>query len=192
MRLCSPRPRAILEMPACVNTVRHPWRRFWGGGAAGQPFPAAVHRADSGVRRKDARTRADPAYRRGMETRPEPRRQPVMSRVVAGIIVMIVGTALLASRLDVDTRFSAHFWPLILIAMGLARLLDRDPARGGSRKALRAAWLLYVGLWGLVNEFHVLGFDYGTSWPLLVIGAGLAIVWRALDSPRPHADRQEQ
>jgi hypothetical protein len=40
-----------------------------------------------------------------------------------------------------------------------------------------------VGLWGLISETRVFGFGYSTSWPLLVILAGVAIVWRAMEQP---------
>jgi cell wall-active antibiotic response 4TMS protein YvqF len=40
---------------------------------------------------------------------------------------------------------------------------------------------VFVGCWALANEFALFGFDYGTSWPLVVIGAGVLVVWRALD-----------
>ena len=127
-----------------------------------------------------------------METRAVSPREPGTSRVVAGLILMIVGLGLLADRLDVAVRFPGQFWPLILIVMGAARLADNDLSAQGRRKTRSGAWLLYIGLWGLINEFHVFHFDYGSSWPLLVIGAGVGIVWRAFDSPRPHANRQEQ
>jgi hypothetical protein len=139
-----------------------------------------------------ARAQAVPAYRRGMETRVERHPKPGKGQVVAGIILMIVGLSLLVDRLDLDVRLSGHFWPFILIVMGVARLTDGGAACDGQRHTRSGAWLLYLGLWGLVTEFHLFGLDYRTSWPLLVIGAGAGIVWRALDTPRPHPDRQEQ
>ena len=126
-----------------------------------------------------------------METGAVSRCEPGTGRVVAGLIVMIVGLGLLADRLDLAVRFPGQFWPLVLIVMGVARLADHDPS-SAQRHTRSGVWLLFIGLWGLVNEFHVFHLDYGSSWPLLVIGAGVGIVWRALDSPRPHANRQEQ
>jgi len=138
-----------------------------------------------------ARRHAVPAYRRDMETRAKPQCQPVTGRVVVGIILMIVGVSMLVERLDVDVRLFDHFWPLVLIVMGVARMAD-GVSRDGQRNPRAGAWLLYVGLWGLVTEYHLFGLNYQTSWPLLVIGAGAGIVWRALDPPRPHPERQEQ
>ena len=126
-----------------------------------------------------------------METRLERKHNWGSGKVVAGVILMIVGLSMLVDRLDLDVRLSEHIWPLILIAMGVARLADTSASRD-CKSPRSGAWLLYIGLWGLISEFHLFGLDYRTSWPLLVIGAGAGIVWRALDSPRPHADRQEQ
>ncbi len=39
-------------------------------------------------------------------------------------------------------------------------------------------------------EMHLFGLDYGTSWPLMVVGAGLLIVWRAYDGPHGAATDQ--
>ena len=127
-----------------------------------------------------------------METRVERKRKWGSGKVVAGVILMIVGLSMLVDRLDLDVRLSEHVWPLILIAMGVARLADAGASRDCQKSPRSGAWLLYIGLWGLISEFHLFGLDYRTSWPLLVIGAGAGIVWRALDSPRRHADRQEQ
>jgi len=89
-------------------------------------------------------------------------------------------------------RLSEHFWPLILIVMGMARLADSGRNPDCRRSPLGGLWFIYIGLWGLISEYRLFGLDYRTSWPLLVIGAGAGIVWRALESPRPQANRQEQ
>lgn len=106
-------------------------------------------------------------------------------RVIAGLVVIVVGMSLLADRvIDAEFRFTSHMWPLILMAIGTARLLDRAPARPRQRRTRAGLWLLYLGVWGLISEYRLFGFTYATSWPLLVIGAGLMIVWHAVDSRR--------
>lgn len=103
-------------------------------------------------------------------------------RVVAGIIVILVGLAMLFDRTGLHSLdLSRHFWPFILIVIGLVRLSDPGTRDGRPRSRRSGAWLLFVGVWGLVNELHLFGLSYETSWPLLVIGAGLGVVWRAMD-----------
>ncbi len=54
-----------------------------------------------------------------------------------------------------------------------------------------AVWLLFLGAWGLVNEYRLFGLHYGHSWPVLLIGAGALIVWRAMDPAPPAPVRRE-
>ena len=117
--------------------------------------------------------------------------RPVNSgRVFGGLVILLLGLALLLDRTAIwEVRMSGHYWPLILIALGAMRLVDPPRCDGRPRSRRSGAWLLYVGCWGLINEFHLFGFDYRTSWPLLVVGAGIGMVWRAFDNNPGHSDR---
>jgi hypothetical protein len=106
-------------------------------------------------------------------------------RVFGGIVVIIVGVSMLIDRTGwFDVRVSSHYWPVILIALGVMKLLDPRHRDRRPRPVIAGAWLVYLGCWGLVNEFHLFGFDYHSSWPLLIVGAGVGIVWRAFRDPR--------
>lgn len=126
------------------------------------------------------RTGAAPA---AAETALTDDRESPAGSVVIGLVIMGLGVYLLLSRLDmIDFHLSARvIWPFIVIALGLARMVTPGYRRGHERSRRSGAWLVWVGLWGLVSEFHVFGLDYGTSWPLLVVGVGLGIVWRAFE-----------
>jgi len=105
--------------------------------------------------------------------------------VVAGVVIIAVGLALLAERLGMPfVNLPGNYWPLFLVALGLIRFID-PPAHGDGRPRSRrfGAWLIYVGAWGYLNELHWFGFTYRTSWPLLVIGIGIGTIWRAIESP---------
>jgi membrane-bound ClpP family serine protease len=95
-----------------------------------------------------------------------------------GVILMVVGTAMLLDQTTfqgVDRRW----WPFVLLALGSLQVVAVSRP-GHERGAWRpGAWMLFVGLWGLANEYQVLGLDYTISWPLLIIGGGLMIVWSA-------------
>ena len=45
------------------------------------------------------------------------------------------------------------------------------------------SWLLFIGCWGLLSSVHAFGMSYETSWPVLVVGAGLILVWRSFEGP---------
>jgi hypothetical protein len=117
-------------------------------------------------------------------------RQSDRGRVFAGLVIILAGLALLLDRSAIwEVRMSRHYWPLILVALGALRLLDPCCDDGRPRSPRAGAWLLYVGCWGLLNEFHLFGFSYRTSWPLLIVGAGVGMVWRAFDNFPGRSDR---
>lgn len=111
-------------------------------------------------------------------------------RVVWGVVMMTFGILLLGDRLALlDADVSGHVWPFVLIAVGGARLARTPETPDGHRAG---GWLLFVGLWALAAELHVAGLDYPSSWPILVVGTGAGMVWRALEG-RPmcgHAPRR--
>jgi hypothetical protein len=114
-------------------------------------------------------------------------------QIAVGLIVVAMGVMLLVDRyLDPDVPLMRSWWPLILIVMGAARLVTTRPCRDGRSRSRRSGvWLIMIGLWGVVSESHLFGFTFATSWPLLVIGAGVIIVWRSLEtSSRPPLRRE--
>ena len=103
--------------------------------------------------------------------------RPRGGQVLVGLAIILVGLGFLAHRLDVwHVHLSLRMWPLVLLIMGGAKVIDRN-ARSG-------LFLIYIGLWGLVSEFRLFGLGYESSWPLLIIGVGLNTVWRAVEDGR--------
>jgi hypothetical protein len=103
------------------------------------------------------------------------------SGLILGVGVILVGVVLLLGQVPGirETRIPellVQLWPLILVAMGLARMQDGSrPARG---------WVLIVA--GLVLLAVTLGhgrFD-ALIWPGILLGAGILIVLRTLRRQR--------
>ncbi len=114
--------------------------------------------------------------------------------LMMGLVLIVVGIALMLDRitiLDIDGRW----WPFILLGLGAVKFIAVPASGRGAGSRRPGAWLMFIGLWGLVNEFHLLGLDYATSWPLMIVGVGVMIVWRAFEGPhvcaRADARRQE-
>ena len=98
-----------------------------------------------------------------------------------GVLIMAAGLLLLIQRHNLaDVYLSSRLWPLFPLGLGLLRVIDPpQDSRGRVRSRRSGAWLVFLGCWGLVNEFHMYGFRYENSWPLMVIFAGLSMVWRS-------------
>ncbi len=96
--------------------------------------------------------------------------------IAVGIFLLIVGVALLLDNFDVlHAQPVWHFWPVIFIVLGLGRLLDAQQ----NWEYRKATWFLFLGIWFLVSELHLFGLSYQNSWPILLIGVGIGMVWKS-------------
>jgi len=66
-----------------------------------------------------------------------------------------------------------HYWPLILIAFGFSRMVDRGPLAIGSHATI---------LVGLYFELQQLGYGYWPErlWPLGIVWLGLVMLLRGI------------
>ena len=109
------------------------------------------------------------------------RRNHQASRLVWGLILIAVGLVFTLQNLDwieLDMRAVWQYWPLILVAIGLAKLFDRQELCSG-------LWLIVLGLWLQLNQLQLWGFTWHNSWPLLLIGIGILIVFQAVTEMGP-------
>jgi len=115
--------------------------------------------------------------------------------VLIGLVFIFVGLALWADRIGLSRiHISGRYWPALLIIYGAVRWLT--PVENAARRRharWTAAWFIYLGIWFFINEFHVFGLWYGTSWPLLVVWAGVRMMWCAIENAyRAPAERIEE
>jgi hypothetical protein len=116
---------------------------------------------------------------------------PDRKRVLLGLAFILLGLSFMAYGLDVwELRLSRQFWPFIPLVLGVVKLIDPPLDKRDRRSRRGGMWLINVGLWGLISEYELFGFGYSTSWPLLIIAAGLNIVWRACESPYPRKTQE--
>jgi hypothetical protein len=93
-----------------------------------------------------------------------------------GIFLLFVGIALLLDKFDIFSVGSVwHYWPILFIASGLGRLLDAQEAW----EYRKAVWWLFIGSWLLISELHLFGLSYHNSWPILLIGVGIGMLWKS-------------
>lgn len=102
-------------------------------------------------------------------------------RLVFGLAIMALGALLTLDNLGVlDARPLLRFWPVALIAMGVAKLMQ--PAATGQRTS-GIIWLS-LGVAFLLHSLRLIDFD--KLWPVVLLVIGARIVWKAaVRSPRP-------
>jgi len=96
-------------------------------------------------------------------------------RMVPALILIGVGALWLLSNLQIPFFLNWwKFWPAILIAVGVVKLVDSPFAAG--RKS--GAFLLIVGSIFLAGNLDLVRIGWDQLWPFLLIGAG---VWMLID-----------
>ena len=130
----------------------------------------------------------DVTYREAMDTGAPAREREIGERrldhILVGAAFIVVGMAVLADNADwLHLSVAARIGPFVLLGLGFVYLAVPGVVNGQRRSRRTAIWLLGIGAWGLVSEFRLLGLNYATSWPLLIITAGIGSVAKALEAP---------
>jgi hypothetical protein len=108
------------------------------------------------------------------------------TNLVLGLGLMLLGSLMLLDRFEVlDAGDYSHYWPLLLVAMGLVQLMvpDEEGRRGGG------LWLLATGVLLQLLVLRILRFR--ESWPLLLVVGGAGIALGALARGRRHGPTGE-
>jgi predicted membrane protein len=101
--------------------------------------------------------------------------------VVTGAVITALGVVLLLDHMGIaSARQFFHFWPVLLIAVGLAHLFQTNRLDG----RLWGGFLIVMGALFQLNELGYARFRFTDIWPLLIILVGLMLVVRELGSRR--------
>jgi hypothetical protein len=90
-----------------------------------------------------------------------------------GLLLVVLGVGLLLDQLgmfDIETLW--HYWPLLLVVVGINRMIGFPSARdftGG-------LWMTGVGLWLFAIFDGGYGLTFYNSWPVFIIISGVAMV----------------
>lgn len=98
-----------------------------------------------------------------------------------GAIVVTVGCLLLLDNLGI-IRFHDfwQYWPVLLIAFGVSRIVDSRMPSGwiwGGMVALAGAFLL-------LRNLDIIFFDFSVVWPVILIAFGASVLFGALERGR--------
>ena len=96
-------------------------------------------------------------------------------RLVFGVVLLGLGVLFLLDRLDLaDIGTLWQYWPLILAAVGLVKVLQPAGTPGRGFGVL----LLVVGIWWTLENLELVRYSVWDFWPVLLILAGLGLLWR--------------
>ena len=100
------------------------------------------------------------------------------SRLIPGLVIALLGVLLTLHNLDMfEIERLRRFWPVLLIAFGLHRILEKPAKRRGF-----GIVLLVIGIvlqlrnlgWMPLNIEHLEQY-----WPLILVVAGVHMIWRS-------------
>lgn len=104
-------------------------------------------------------------------------RAGISSRLLLGLLVLGLGVMFALDNMGVLD--AGRYWPAALVLLGLYKL---SQPRGASGRGLGVV-LILVGAWLLVDNLRALTSRVG-FWPLVLIVAGLALIWEAIRGGR--------
>ncbi len=101
--------------------------------------------------------------------------------IVFGLLITIVGGLFLLNNLGFFYISSIwRFWPLLLIAVGLSKVLW---GRAGER--MFGAIAVFIGAVFFVDNVFGWHVHLGQLWPVILVIVGVSVVTRAIRGPRP-------
>ncbi|HYR43516.1 MAG TPA: DUF5668 domain-containing protein [Terriglobia bacterium] len=105
--------------------------------------------------------------------------------LAAGVIFLVIGAVFLLGNMGyLDVREVFAYWPLILIVFGVVRIVESREDYGQTAGIF---WVV-VGLLFLLGSFGIIRLAFHELWPVLLIGVGALMLWRAAlarRGPRP-------
>ena len=104
-----------------------------------------------------------------------------MSGLLFGGLVVVVGLLMLLDNLSI-IRFHDlwRFWPVAVIIMGVAKVLEARSSMG----YVVGGMIALVGAFLLLDNLDVVPFNFDLIWPLVIIGFGIIVLLRALERKR--------
>ena len=118
--------------------------------------------------------------RRTWQPASEPDSGTVSASLIFGLAIVAIGVLFLLDNFGVPVGNVWGYWPVILIAIGLAKLVDSKEAAGRSGGAI----ILLVGLVFMADKIHLPFLrdrNLWDLWPVAIIVVGFMMLWGALE-----------
>jgi predicted membrane protein len=140
---------------------------------------SAVYRLNTTIHRQTADETKNPPYLAAMQTLTTQQQPKLSVKLVVGIFFTLLGILLTLDNFGIaDADRFLPYWPLLLIAIGLLKLQDRD-------SRIPAVFALSAGALLLLFTTDWVRFSIFDLWPVALILAGLAFVAHAFGFRAP-------
>lgn len=101
--------------------------------------------------------------------------------MLPGLILVCIGTVILLDHMGyIPLDRMWRLWPVLLIISGTVQFFYRANRPTG-------AVMIVIGALFLGNNFGLIRLNWNDMWPLVLIGAGVALIWSRLEVPRMQA-----
>jgi len=105
-------------------------------------------------------------------------RGPASQGVIFAVVMIAIGVLLFLDNIGLFRfRDIWQFWPVLPIALGVAKLFD---SKGVASQVWAAMWIL-VGSAFLLDHLGLWHMNWGTIWPLAIVAFGVTMLVNALD-----------
>ena len=108
--------------------------------------------------------------------------------MVVGAVIVIVGLVILLDNLGiVQVHDMWRFWPLIMIGIGVAKVMERR----GPAAQVWGGLVAVIGIAFLLDNLHIRFFYFDVSdiiWPVAIIGFGVFLLLKAMDRRKSTGD----
>jgi predicted membrane protein len=101
----------------------------------------------------------------------------VTPQIILGLLIVAFGVILTLDNLEyVEAGRILRYWPLLLVAFGLARALSNNCTSG----RVSGGIMVIIGLWLVADDLWGVPIDFERWWPMFIVAAGALIVFRAM------------
>ena len=98
--------------------------------------------------------------------------------ILPGLVLVSIGTVLLLDHMGyIEGNRLWRLWPAILIVSGTVQIFHR------ANRAVGAV-LVVIGALLLGSNFGLYHLSWNDMWPVILIGAGVALIWSRFEVPR--------
>lgn len=103
----------------------------------------------------------------------------ITPRLIFGIGILALGLLWTLDNLNViESESITQWWPILLIAAGVVRLLDH------TRGKIASVVMIVIGGFLLLDNLDLVDFDLDDLFPLIIAAVGAKLVWEAFDRTR--------